>query len=138
MKTDEPSSPWNLEGTTLESFLDDTHTPLAVGKILNISLDVINGLEAAHARGIIHRDIKPTNIFVTSRAAKILDFGLAKFTATQASAEDATKMEGPISTSGEALGTAAYMSPERAATPEPIPNSMANGIGDGFGRHGQS
>jgi len=104
-----------LEGTSLQSFLDDTHTPLPLEKILSISLDAINGLEAAHARGIIHRDIKPANIFVTSQgAAKILDFGLAKFTATQASTDDATKMEGPISTSGEALGTAAYMSPEQA------------------------
>jgi len=108
-----------LEGQTLDQLIGGR--PLAIGKLLDLAIQIADGLTAAHAQGILHRDIKPTNIFVTTRGqAKILDFGLAKAVATaprdiRMSTAVTHLQEQMLSTrQGVMLGTVAYMSPEQA------------------------
>ncbi len=107
-----------LEGVSLNHLIREQ--PLHADRIIAIALDVVEGLDAAHGEGIVHRDIKPGNIFVTKRGlGKILDFGLAKVMpkhplfgsqATIGSGEAVNRLTDP----GRLLGTVAYMSPEQA------------------------
>jgi len=102
-----------LEGQTLKQRIVEKR--LGVDEILTVALEVADGLEAAHARGIIHRDIKPANIFVTRRGqAKILDFGLAKLAPERLAFAETLTVPEPLTSPGTAAGTVAYMSPEQA------------------------
>ena len=107
-----------LDGKTLRQRLADR--PCAVEQVLALGLQMVDALEAAHAKGIVHGDLKPENVFVSDRDhVKLLDFGLAKV--HRVAEPDAVTQAPPFSDPtvfatqpGIVLGTVEYMSPEQA------------------------
>ena len=101
-----------IEGESLAQRL--ARGPLSVRETLEIGVQVAAAIEAAHERGVVHRDLKPGNVMIgLARLVKVLDFGLAKG-AEESSVNDAQTMASPNTASGIVLGTSSYMSPEQA------------------------
>jgi serine/threonine-protein kinase len=96
----------HIDGTPLRG-------PLPLDRALKYSLQICDGLDAAHKKGVIHRDLKPANILVTAAGVKILDFGIAHIATAPSSENDVTADVG-LTRTGTILGTAGYMSPEQA------------------------
>ncbi len=105
-----------LEGESLADRL--SHGKLDTVKVLEIASQIAGALEAAHRKGVVHRDLKPGNIFLTKEGAKLLDFGLAKLQAEAVTGLNDETRTTPVTGAGAIVGTLQYMSPEQLEAKE--------------------
>jgi serine/threonine protein kinase len=99
-----------VAGIGLDDFIKNLSTPISIERGKNIMLQVLNGFAYAHSNGIIHRDVKPSNILITKNdEVKILDFGIAKLL---------DDVQNKLTKTGTQIGTAYYMSPEQVKAQE--------------------
>jgi tRNA A-37 threonylcarbamoyl transferase component Bud32/tetratricopeptide (TPR) repeat protein len=97
-----------VDGESLRAQL--THGPLPTARVIGVLRDVAKALEFAHARGVVHRDIKPDNVLLAGSSAAVTDFGIAKALSASKQAPNAT-----LTQMGTSIGTPSYMAPEQAA-----------------------
>ena len=102
-----------LEGETLQQRL--TRQAMPYDEALRVGGEVARALDHAHRQGVVHRDVKPGNIFLTQGGAKLMDFGLARrdFGMGSAQTEAPTLKDDPLTAEGVILGTLQYMAPEQ-------------------------
>ena len=102
-----------VEGETLAKRLEKGSLPLE--QVLKYGMQIADALDKAHRSGVVHRDLKPGNIMLTTTGAKLLDFGLAKPAAapTTAATLTAATQDSPVTAQGTIVGTFQYMSPEQ-------------------------
>lgn len=100
-----------LEGESLAARLTKGALPLE--QVLRVGIEVASALDAAHRKGVVHRDLKPGNVMLTKSGAKLLDFGLAKSAGLAESDPSAVTVSQPLTTKGTILGTFQYMAPEQ-------------------------
>ncbi|HET8669075.1 MAG TPA: protein kinase, partial [Candidatus Saccharimonadales bacterium] len=102
-----------VQGETLASKIPQA--PMRLREVLDVSIQIADALAEAHARGFIHRDIKPQNIIITPRGlVKVLDFGLAKSVGQKPFSDTQAETENIITSPGLVIGSVPYMSPEQA------------------------
>jgi serine/threonine protein kinase len=105
-----------LEGETLADRL--AHGPLPLVEVLRYGAQIADALDRAHRAGIVHRDLKPGNVMITKSGAKLLDFGLARSTASTLSNPETKTEHMPLTAEGTIVGTFQYMAPEQLAGDE--------------------
>src|SRR5208283_5024362 len=117
-----------LEGETLADRL--IKGALSPAQVLKYGIEICEGLETAHKKGVVHRDLKPGNIMLTKSCAKLMDFGLAKAAPSIASPSSSLTMtlstpagSHPLTAQGTVVGTFQYMSPEQVEGKEADPRS---------------
>lgn len=115
-----------VEGRTLRELI--ARQALTLSQVLDFAAQIASALDAAHSAGIVHRDIKPTNIMVKPNyQIKVLDFGLAKMTDAYLTRQTRTSLE--VTESGTIVGTVSYMSPEQTRGEAVDPRSDVFSLG---------